>query len=260
MSFIEDYRVAGGKQLGQALVAQHDISEKEVMIDDHNIRRQCLLARLHDKTFLVMWAFGTETIVTRGRYVLPDGSIFRHLAQAALVATFGDIGVAFDELEILDLFAANKAGPPFLQRSLQMIMANVIRPAFQQRHGNRRLQRRAHGRNITIEQLVLQGLGAGGDDDFPATQQRGNEVGKCFAGAGAGFRDQDRICRDGFGNRLRHLQLLRARTVPGHCARQRALGRKERIDIGHGQGRKTAAMITQCPAKRTAYAPACICA
>ena len=123
--------------------------------------------------------------------VLPDRGIFRHLAQAALVAALADLGVAFDELEILDLFAANKAGPPFLQRSLQMIMANVIRPAFQQRYGNRRLQRRAHGRNITIEQLVLQGLGAGGDDDFPAAQQRRNQIGKCFAGAGAGFRDQD---------------------------------------------------------------------
>ena len=39
----------------------------------------------------------------------------------------------------------DEAGAPILQRALQMMMADVIGAALEQRHGDRRLQRIAHG-------------------------------------------------------------------------------------------------------------------
>ena len=39
---VEDDRVAGGQQLGDALVAQHQIGEEQVMVDDHHVRGERL--------------------------------------------------------------------------------------------------------------------------------------------------------------------------------------------------------------------------
>jgi hypothetical protein len=43
---------------------------------------------------------------------------------------------------------------------------------------------------VAVEELVLQGLGAGGDDDLAAGQQRRHQVGEGLAGAGAGLGHQ----------------------------------------------------------------------
>ncbi len=59
-------------------------------------------------------------------------------------------------------------------------------------------------------ELVLQILGAGGDDHLLIRQQGRNQVGEGLAGAGAGLGDQYAGTGHSIGHILSHLQLLGA--------------------------------------------------
>ena len=108
--------------------------------------------------------------------------------------------------------------------ALEMMVADVVRAALEQRERHRELQRVADERQVALEELVLQRLGAGGDDDLAAVEQRRDEIGEGLAGAGAGFGDQRAALRDGRGHRIGHRELLRAEAE----ARQRAGQRRRR--------------------------------
>ena len=56
-------------------------------------------------------------------------------------------------------------------------------------------------------ELVLKVLGAGGDDDALTGEDRGDQVGKGLAGAGAGFDDQVLSLDEGALDRFGHLEL-----------------------------------------------------
>ena len=85
-----------------------------------------------------------------------------------------------------------------------------------------------------VEELVLQGLGAGGNDHLAAREQRRHQVGEGLAGAGAGLGDQHAIAGDGRRDALRHLELLRSQAKAGHGGGERPLGGKDAFEIGHG--------------------------
>ena len=122
-------------------------------------------------------------------------------------------------------------------RALQMVVAHIVRAPLEQRHRHRRLQRIAHHRQVFLEQLVLQVLGAGGDDHLAAREQRGHQIGEGLAGAGAGLDHQDRVVAYRLGHRQRHLALLRARTERRDFSGKRALFGKETFDFGgHDRG------------------------
>jgi hypothetical protein len=72
-------------------------------------------------------------------------------------------------------------------------VADVVGAALEQRDRHRHLQRGAHRRQVAVEELVLQGLGAGGDDHLAAREQRRHQVGEGLAGAGAGLGHQHRL-------------------------------------------------------------------
>jgi hypothetical protein len=75
-------------------------------------------------------------------------------------------------------------------RALEVVMTDVVRAAFEQRDRDRQLQRVAHERQVALEELVLQCLGAGGHDHLAAVQQCRDEIGEGLAGAGAGLGDE----------------------------------------------------------------------
>ena len=53
---VEDHRVAGRQQLGEALVAQHHVGEEEMMVDDDDVGVERRLARLQHEAVAVMRA------------------------------------------------------------------------------------------------------------------------------------------------------------------------------------------------------------
>ena len=80
-----------------------------------------------------------------------------------------------------------------------------------------------------MEELLLQILGAGGDDDFPPRPNHGQKISQGFARARACFDDQVTLLlerlRDGFG----HPQLPAAEFIAGMALRKHSPGGEELI-------------------------------
>ncbi len=87
-------------------------------------------------------------------------------------------------------------------------------------------------RNVFVEELFLQVLGAGRNDDALARANDRQQIGKRFAGAGAGLDDQVALLFDGRFDGLCHLQLSAAEFVRGMRFRQHSAGRKELVERG----------------------------
>src|SRR5258707_12840502 len=78
--------------------------------------------------------------------------------SSALVSGAGNAREAHDALQVPDELAAGH--PPSFQVALQVIVAHVVGPAFQQRRGHGYIERRAHRRKVAMVELILERLGA----------------------------------------------------------------------------------------------------
>jgi len=83
-----------------------------------------------------------------------------------------------------------------------------------------------------VEELILQILGAGGDEHLLPAQQRRHQVGEGLAGAGAGLGDEQAIIVQRRRHRLGHFLLLAARSETGDMRGQRAIGAESERGAG----------------------------
>jgi hypothetical protein len=86
--------------------------------------------------------------------------------------------------------------------------------------------------HVAEEELVLEGLGAGGDDDALAGAQGGQQVGEGFAGAGAGFDDQMAALGEGALDGLGHFKLAGAVLIGQRGAERIPPGEKNSWRLG----------------------------
>lgn len=84
-------------------------------------------------------------------------------------------------------------------------------------------------------ELLLQGLGGGGNDDTATAADGGDQVGQGFAGAGSGFHHGVMMLFEGVVHHFGHFQLAGAMLVAAdHATLEEAAGAE---DIVHGWGR-----------------------
>ena len=81
--------------------------------------------------------------------------------------------------------------------------------------------------DVLEEELLLEVLGAGGDDDALAGEQRGHQVGQRLAGAGAGFHDEVALVGERRFHGLGHLHLAGPELVVGMPLGERAVPGEE---------------------------------
>ena len=110
------------------------------------------------------------------------------------------------------------------------MQTQVVRAAFHVRGRERHAERVAKRGDVLEVDLFLEILRAGGNQDALAAENRGNQIRERLAGAGSRFREQHAAvfepARDGGG----HFDLARAGLEVGDRARQRAIGREDRVD------------------------------
>jgi hypothetical protein len=228
--FVEHDGVAVGQELRHPLVAQHHVGEEQVVVDDDDIRVECLLACLQHETIGVVGAILAETVVARGRDQRPDRRVLGNVGQFRAIAALRRARERDDLLQVARIVARRQA--VLVRGAFEMVVADVVGAAFEQRDGDGHRQRIAHERQVALEQLILQRLGAGGDDDLAAVQERRHQVGKRLACAGAGFRDELAAHRDGVRDGLRHRELLGAEAKSRQRPRQRAAVAEDRVERG----------------------------
>ena len=94
---------------------------------------------------------------------------------------------------------------------LEAMQAEVVPAALHVGGGERDAERVAQHRQILEEDLFLEVLGAGRDEDALAAQDRRHEVGEGLARAGAGLGQQHAAVGEDVGDRGGHLELAGAR-------------------------------------------------
>ena len=220
MRLVENDRIARRQQLGEPFVAQYHVGEEEVVVDDDHIGVERGLARLQHEALRVVGAVAAQAVVAGRRDERPDRGVLGHVGEFAAVA-----GLARprerDDLRQVPCIVARRQ-PALAGGPLQMMVADVVRAAFQHRESDGSAQRGADERKVALEELVLQRLGAGGHDDLAAVEQRRHEVREGLAGAGSGLGDERRVRGDGLRDRLGHRQLLRTEAEAGERAGQQA--------------------------------------
>ena len=137
-----------------------------------------------------------------------DGAVVLDLLQAAQHRLVG---------KVVELLAAQIVVAPLHVADVQLAFAV----------GEKRLLEK---RDILMEELFLQILGAGGNDHALAGANHGHQIGQSLARAGAGFDDQVTLFFQRLLDGLRHLQLSAAKLVGGMGAREHAAGREELVE------------------------------
>ena len=235
VGLVEDHRVGVRQEVGHALVAQRHVGEEQVVVHDHHVGLAGSLARLHHEAVLVVAAGGAQAVLARRGGLRPGAGALGHVLALAAVAAHGARGEALDALQVHDLLA--RAEHALLRVLLQVVQADVVGAPLEQRHVHRRAERLAHARQVAVEELVLQRLGAGGDDHAAAREQRRDEVGEGLAGSGARLRHQHAVRLDRLQHGARELDLLPALSESRHRARERPALAEERLEVDRGAGR-----------------------
>ena len=78
------------------------------------------------------------------------------------------------------------------RRADRAVQAQIVGAALHVGRGERHAERVAQRRDVLEVDLLLEVLGAGGDQHALAAEDRGDEIGERLAGAGAGFGEQRR--------------------------------------------------------------------
>ena len=113
----------------------------------------------------------------------------------------------------------------------QLVAAKVVGTALHVADAQAAKQRLEKG-HIAKKELILQGLGAGGDDDALPRAQCGQQVGEGFAGAGAGFDNQMAPLAECALDGLGHFKLAGAVFIWQRGAGEDSARRKELVEAG----------------------------
>ncbi len=228
VGLVEDHRVARGQELGQALVAQHHVREEQVMVDDDDVRGHRVGARLHHEAVTEVRAVRAEAVLARRRDQRPYRGVLGDVGEQGAVPPVGGAREGDDLAEVPCVFARGHA--VVARRALEVVVADVVATTLEHRDRHRHAERIAHHRQVALEQLVLERLGAGRHDHLAAVHQRRHQVGESLAGAGAGLGDEPPARSDCGRNRTGHLDLLVAHPEAGHCTGERATLAEDRIE------------------------------
>jgi hypothetical protein len=226
---VEDHRIARGQQLSQAFVAQGHVGEEQVMVDDDDVGVERVLARLHHEAFAMECAVAAEAVLARRRHHRPYPGVFGDVGELGAVAPFACPREGDDLRQVARVVARRQ--PSFACGALEVVMADVVRASLEQRDADRDGERVADQRQVALEELILQRLGAGRYDDLAAVEQRRNEIRERLAGAGARFRDQRQALSDRARDGLRHCELLWPEPETGQRARERAAVAEDRGEL-----------------------------
>ena len=183
-----------------------------MVIHHHHFRLHGGLARLHHEARIVLAALGTEAVLAGGYRHRPCARAFRHVRQfgfvAAAPAVETAIGKAADDLDMPGLVPIQETAVG--DGIVKVMQADIVGAAFQQGGAHRNFQRFSNRRNIAVIELVLQCLGAGGNDHLAAGTQRRHQIREGLSGAGARLGNQHAATVDGGADFFRHFDLTLA--------------------------------------------------
>ena len=233
MGFVEYHGFVIGDDAGKVVLFDSEIGEEQVVVDDDDVRRQRPALHFRDEAAFELGALLAGAELAAGVHLGPGRGGFRERLDLGPVTGFGVLFPLADDLEIGNLFEPGEDRLPL--GVVDLLAAGVVGPALHvgdaQLVGEVLLQER----NVFEEQLFLQVLGAGGDDDALAGENGGDQIGERFTGARAGFDQQVLAFVDSRFDGLGHFQLAGAELVVRMPFGESSAGR-EKTTRAHGAG------------------------
>jgi len=161
------------------------------------------------------------------RVRLAERRYFRQIARARRSRPGAHLG---------DQLCVRTGHKSFLRESAaEFRAAQIIGAPLEQRRSERTPERAGQQWDIARVQLVLQRARAGGDQHPQPRAQRGHQISKRLAGAGAGFHQQVLALRHGLRNPLGHATLCRTRHEAFEGARQHPARSEHFLHRAHGR-------------------------
>src|ERR1022692_1072964 len=198
--------------VGRVVFGRFDrqVGAEQVMIDDDDVALGGAAAHLGDKAAVELLALRADAAVGARIQLGPQMAVLRQLGQLRAVASFGGLLPVAEDAEVTDLFQSvqQRLGGEVVELLAAEIIAAALHVADAQF-----AEMLPQKRNIFEEELFLQGLGAGRNDDAFARTDYRQQVGQRLASTGAGFDDQVAALLQRLLHRLRHLKLPAAEFV-----------------------------------------------
>ena len=240
--FVEDddagFGEDSGIRRGLGLQLDGEIGEEEMVIDDDDIALGGAAAHLGDEAAIVVGAALAEAGVAARIEFGPELAGLGKLVELDSVSGLGGLLPFGDLLILRDFFESVEDG--LTAQGVELVPAEIVGAALHIADAQRAEQRLEEG-DVLEEELLLQVLGSGRDDDAAARAQGGEQIGEGLAGAGPGLDDQVAVFVEGALDGLCHLQLPAAELVGQLRTRQHAARSEkviERGQGGHGLGRR----------------------
>ncbi len=159
MRFIEDHHVSFRDQLRETALFHHQIGEKQMVIDHHDVGIHCPFACLDHKAIFIERAVAAEAVIVGAGDQRPDGAVFGHAAAAADIAINGLRRPAAQGHQIAQRLCVEIATRHRLL--FEPLQTEIVRAAFQQRSFTGEVKRFRDGRQIAAVKLILQRFRAG---------------------------------------------------------------------------------------------------
>jgi hypothetical protein len=210
---VEDDRVVLGQDADAvAALAHAEVGEVERVIHDHEVGvRGPLPGRLREAGADVS-ARPAETAVRAHSELAPQPG--RRLdVELGPVARLGRVDPRPHGVERLPVLGAGEERSAEQHKPLQAVPAQVVLPPLEDGDVHVAAQRRRRERHVLRQQLLLQSLGRGGDDDPAARGERGRKVGEALPRARAGLGEQVPPFLERQRDRIRERGLLLPRLV-----------------------------------------------
>ena len=219
-----DHRVgAGGNHFAEGVLPDRRIGAQEMMIDDHHVRRRGALAHARDEAVVVAGTFAAETGLRRRRHFVPERQILRQILELRAIAGVGPPRPLADDRQKHVVHR----GPAVFVQLIEAMQAEIVRAPLHVGGGERHVERFAQRRDVLEVDLLLQVLGAGGDEHALPAQDGRDEIRQRLPGAGAGFRQEDAALFEHARHAVGHGRLTVARFVRRHRPGERSAGAKD---------------------------------
>ena len=160
------------------------VRAEQVVIDDDDVGFGRTLAHAGHEAVVVARAVGAQARVRLGGDVAPERQVLRQFAQFRAVARLGALRPGVNDWEENAIARVNQSSrcgcAPLdpIAIELPAVETQVVRPAFHQRGGERDAERILQRGEVLEEDLLLEILGAGGDEDAVPAEDGGDQIGE----------------------------------------------------------------------------------
>ena len=230
VGLVDDRVVAVRNDLTVCALAHRGVGTQQMMVDDDDVGFGGALPHASDEAVGVAGTRRADTVLRAGGDLLPEGQILGQVLDFGAVAGLRVRQPSFDHAQMVGVVRARherrEGGlgtllPERVEAMEAQIVAAPLHVGRLEVHAERLAE---HGQILEID-LLLEVLGAGGDEDALETEDRRHQVGEGLAGASARFDEQHAAVTEPRGDGGGHRQLGRSRLEacerPGDAAAAR---------------------------------------